>query len=216
MEERFSTHTGFLARMTDGSDFETWRRVDRTYRPIILGFARRLGLSHEDAADIAQETLLCFYRDYQRGRWDRSRGRLSSWLLTIARCRVMDLRRKVVNREFRLGSTAIRMLPDEPTMDRLWDEEHERVVLRKAWERLLAHSNIEQRTLSAFQLYAVEGRSVRCVAQELGMKPQDVYLAKNRVATRLREEVKTLQTEDEVPAAAGAAEGVALNTHHDR
>lgn len=198
MEERFSEHTGFLARMGDGEDVDAWKRVDRTYRPILLAFARRLGLAPEDAADVAQETMLCFFRDYQKGRWDRSRGRLSSWLLTIARCRVSDLHRKQARAGYAMGSSVMRLVPADSRMDRMWEEEHDRDTLRRAWRRILSHSNIEQRTLDAFERYAIHGRSVRVVAEELGMKSQDVYLAKSRVASRLRDEVQSIEREREL------------------
>jgi DNA-directed RNA polymerase specialized sigma24 family protein len=50
----------------------------------VTAFASRLGLDSNEAEDVAQETLIEFVRAYGGGNYDRSRGRLSSWIFSIA------------------------------------------------------------------------------------------------------------------------------------
>jgi len=73
---RTTTTTALLDGLHDPANEEVWREFDTRYRPIILGFAVKLGLSDEDAADVAQDTLARFVQEYRAGRYDRTRGRL--------------------------------------------------------------------------------------------------------------------------------------------
>ena len=50
--------TALLEALLDPADDEIWQDFDRRYRPILIAFARRLGLPDEDAADAAHDTLL--------------------------------------------------------------------------------------------------------------------------------------------------------------
>ena len=47
--------TALLEALLDPADDEIWQDFDRRYRPILIAFARRLGLPDEDAA---HDTLL--------------------------------------------------------------------------------------------------------------------------------------------------------------
>ncbi len=79
------TTTALLDDLLDSANEGAWVGFDARYRPVLIGFARQLGLRADDAADIAQEALTKFVRAYQQGQYRRERGRLSSWLITIAR-----------------------------------------------------------------------------------------------------------------------------------
>jgi len=70
------TTTRLLEGLCDPEDEALWCEFDAQYRPILVGFARRLGLNVEDAADLAQETLVRFVEAYRAGRYDRGKARL--------------------------------------------------------------------------------------------------------------------------------------------
>ena len=104
------TTTALLEGLRDSENAILWEAFDRRYRPILVGFARNLGLDEVDAADVAQETLSRFVQEYREGRYDRSRGRLGAWLVGIARYRILDLRRKrAVSREGASGTWSSRL-----------------------------------------------------------------------------------------------------------
>ena len=84
------TTTALLEGLFDPANQELWRHFDERYRPVIIAFARRLGVEPTDAADIAQETLVQFLRDYREGKYDRNRGRLHCWIIGIAKHRIAD------------------------------------------------------------------------------------------------------------------------------
>lgn len=60
MTDPTRTTTALLDGLVDPANAEVWDEFDRRYRPIIVGFAARLGLADADAADVAQDVLTRF------------------------------------------------------------------------------------------------------------------------------------------------------------
>jgi RNA polymerase sigma-70 factor (ECF subfamily) len=191
------TTTALLEGLLDPADEEIWRAFDERFRPILTSFARRLGLRPEDAADVAQETLARFVRSYRAGTYRRDRGRLSSWILGIARNCVADLRRTPESAPHR-GLSAIAELPGPAQLEAMWDEARDGEILRRALDLLARETRFDRRTVRAFELVAFAGRAPADVARDLGMTANDVYLAKHRCLRRLRSIVGALEASYEV------------------
>ena len=187
-----TTTTLLLESLFQSDDEKAWREFHDRYAPIILAFARRLGLNEPDAADVAQDTLLSFVRDYRAGKYDRSRGRLRSWIIGIVKHRAADLLRAQAGLQAVRGESAIAELPDDDQLMALWDAEHRRVILVRAMVELRATTKLGHKTIRAFELFVLGQQRASAVAAELGLTAQDVYMAKNRVAERLREIVSQL------------------------
>ncbi|MCA9291428.1 MAG: sigma-70 family RNA polymerase sigma factor [Phycisphaerales bacterium] len=187
------TTTALLDGLHDPDNAEAWTTFDTRYRPILFGLGRRLGLADADAADIAQETILQFIKEYGSGRYDRARGRLRSWLLGIARTRIAGIHRKRSTRREAAGASAIDIMPDEATMTTIWDAERRREILRTALDALRTKTRTADRTIRAFELLVLHQQPVAAVAAELGMSDHDVYLAKSRVTERLRDLVAQVE-----------------------
>jgi RNA polymerase sigma-70 factor (ECF subfamily) len=195
------TTTMLLEGLHDEANAEAWEEFDRRFRPIIVGFAMKLGLREADAADAAQETLARFVSEYRQGRYDRSRGRLRSWLMSLARSRIADLRRRQARRRESRGESAIIDLPNDAAMAQIWEEEQQRSMLRRALDALRETTRTSEKTIQAFELLVVNGLPVDAVAVQLSMSAQDVYLAKSRVAQRLRQILSDLAAAYEEPDA---------------
>jgi RNA polymerase sigma-70 factor (ECF subfamily) len=180
------TTTALLEGLADPADEETWRAFDARFRPMLNGFARRLGLAPEDAADAAQETLTRFVRAYRAGKYDRNRGRLRAWIIGIARHCIIDLKQSRAARAKERGLSAVAELPDDTTLTELWDTECEQEILRQGLDELRRETKTDARTLRAFEMVAFDGRRPAEVAQELAITTNDVYLAKHRCLKRLR------------------------------
>lgn len=186
------TTTALLEALLDPADDETWRDFDRRYRPILIAFARRLGLPAEDAADAAQDTLARFVRAFRDGKYDRDRGRLRSWIIGIARHCIYDIHQHRATDPKR-GMSAISELPDESTLDAMWNEECEQEILRQGISELRQQTRTEEGTIRVFEMLAFDGRKPADVAQELSISVNDVYLAKHRCLKRLREIIGQLE-----------------------
>lgn len=93
------TSTALLAGLADPANRTVWEQFVERYRPLLVRYACRVGLSPEDAEDVAQASLLAFSTDFREGVYDRSLGRLRSWLFGIVQNRVRSFRRGAGARE---------------------------------------------------------------------------------------------------------------------
>lgn len=183
------TTTLLLERLHNSHDAGAWKLFDARFRGVIVATGLRLGLSPTDAEDAAQDTMLQAVRDYQAGKYDRSRGRLSSWIIGIAHHRIVDVRRKK-----RPGA-----LPEEPMEDRTpgsledvsraFEQALERRIFEQAWEHVRVEGGAQAQTIMAFELTAMRGVPAAQAAAECGMSVDQVYVARNRIAKKLRETV---------------------------
>jgi RNA polymerase sigma-70 factor (ECF subfamily) len=195
------TTTVLLEGLFDAANEAVWSEFNARYRPLVVAFARRLGLDDSDAADVAQETLVRFLQEYRDGRYDRARGRLRSWLIGIARFRVAGVRRRRSTRREVAGASAMVDLDDDAQLTRIWDAERRTLILREAMNELRAKTRMSDATIRAFELHVVRQMPVAAVADEMGISAHDVYLAKNRVAGKLRDIVARLEEVFEEEAA---------------
>jgi RNA polymerase sigma-70 factor (ECF subfamily) len=191
-----TTTTALLDSLKDPGNSPVWEEFDARYRPILNGFARKLGLSQEDAADIAQQALTEFVRDYRAGLYARGKGRLSTWLISITRNRAIDFQRGMGRRREWRGESAFEQIPgarppqevqDSGNDDALWDAERKHAILALALTRLRETSRTSETTIKAFELVAIRGVPSEAVARECGITVDEVYVAKNRVTKQLRE-----------------------------
>lgn len=185
------TTTRLLDALRDLGNEPVWAHIDARYRPVLAGLARRLGLNEADADEVAQQALAEFVRAYRDGRYDRSKGRLSSWILGIAHHTTLHAIRSG-RREIAVGSTALSEVPDEAALRSIWEDERDRSILERALGMLRDESSVDDRTLLAFELFALRGVPVAEVGVRCAMSVDQVYVAKSRVTKRLKQLVEEL------------------------
>jgi RNA polymerase sigma-70 factor (ECF subfamily) len=194
-----ATRSSLLIRAQAG-DAGAWEDLCELYRPLIVGWLRRQSVPDGEIDDVVQEIFLAVVRSLPSFSHSGRRGAFRSWLRTIASNYSCDYWKSPARRTVAPGdnaaATALGMLedPDSP-LNRYWDEEHDRYVLRCLLE--LAELEFEPTTLRAFRRVALEGASGSEVAGELGLSLASVYAARSRVLRRLRELAEGLL--DELP-----------------
>lgn len=185
------TTTLLLAQIADFGERQAWEEFDRRYRPVLLAFGRSLGLSRDDAADMAQTTLSDMARALRDGQYCREKGRLRSWILGIARNRASRIMAARAATCQRLDETPD--LSDE-RMEALWQRAREKAIVDLALARLRETTRMAPSTLSAFELVALRGVPAAEVAVLCGLGSVDeVYVARSRVTARLRTLVVELE-----------------------
>ena len=189
------TTTQVLTNLKQGHDPSAWQEFCKHFTPAIIDFGRKLGLSPEEAEDAAQETLLAFVQAWRQGRYERNKGRLSSWLFGFAKRIILKTHRQRP-RERMMGSTTQgddfwSQVPDDENMMLTWETQWKRVVLARCLERL--REEADPKVFAAFSRYALQEQPVHKVAAQLGMSRNAVYIAKCRMLTRLRELESDLQ-----------------------
>jgi len=189
------TTTHILDQLRDPGNGAMWELFDGRFRPVIITFARKRGLGEEEAAEVAQAVLAQFTADYQAGRYDRTRGRLSSWIIGIASNRIADVGRARQRASIERGESAIVSMSGDKAPDGDWQEAVKKVILDRAMHVLMNDTRLDARTTRAFELCAVRNVPASTVAEECQMTVAEVYVAKNRAIKKLREIVAELTEE---------------------
>jgi RNA polymerase sigma-70 factor (ECF subfamily) len=183
------TTTRLLDALHEPENQAIWTALDARFRPVIAALARRLGHTPADADEVAQQTLSEFVKAYRNGRYDRGKGRLSSWILGIAHHTALQMFRARRNVQ---GETAVLECHAEDSLRAIWADERDREILGAAMERLRGETELDERTLLAFELVALRGVPAMEAASQSGMTVDQVYVAKNRVTRKLRAIVEEL------------------------
>lgn len=176
------TSTTLLEGLRDPANRTLWQAWVERYRPVVVRTAGRLGLSADDAEDVAQNALLAFSEAYRAGRYDRGRGRLRSWLFGFVHNHVRRVR----------GARAEAVIVDEgpepaapDELEAAWRDEWQAAVLRECLDVL--RREVEPATFGAFELFVLRELPARDVARRLELSENAVYGAKRRCLRRLRE-----------------------------
>ncbi|MEQ9616739.1 MAG: sigma-70 family RNA polymerase sigma factor [Phycisphaerales bacterium] len=187
------TTTDLLNGLAGERHTGSWEEFDRRYRPILVNIARRMGVSNEDASDVAQDTLMRFLVAYREGKYDRERGRLRAWLIGIARYRIMEARRARAKEAGYRGESVVNVIEDDQEINEAWDAEQRNHLLRIAFEKLRSNTKMNEQTIRAFEMLTHQQLAAPDVAEALGMEIQDVYVAKSRCLKKIREIIDELE-----------------------
>jgi RNA polymerase sigma-70 factor (ECF subfamily) len=188
------TSASLLERLRISPDEEAWQRLDDIYRPLIQRWLRRDPTLGEEAEDIVQDVMGVLVRELPGFQRQRT-GSFRRWLRTITAHRLAAFYRSRKNRPLPLGapageSTLEQLADPDSELSRLWDEEHDRHVLRRLMD--LIAPLFKETTLAAFCRVAFDGIPAAQAAEELGLSLNAVLVAKSRVLTRLRQEAEGL------------------------
>jgi RNA polymerase sigma-70 factor (ECF subfamily) len=193
------TRPSLLVRIRDARDNSAWTQFVDIYAPLVYGFARKQGLQDADAADLTQEVMRAVSRGVQKLDYDPERGSFRGWLFTVARNKLRNFLAVQERHEQGSGDPdaqhRLQELP-APADDSAdwWDQEYERQLFFWAAEQV--RGCFQDSTWQAFWQTAVEGKSGKDVAQCLGLSVAAVYLAKGRVMTRLKEQLRQIHDND--------------------
>ncbi|MCA9303582.1 MAG: sigma-70 family RNA polymerase sigma factor [Phycisphaerales bacterium] len=191
---QWETTTIMLERLRESEDF-AWTQFTDRFRLPLIRFAQNCGLSSTEAEDATQDAMMKFVEAYRAGRYDRSRGRLGSWLFTIAyqsiRSHRRDAGRSPVQAPVVSGRTTFfSAIPDEQSARTQWDTDWDRYLLDACLHQL--RSELNPTHLLAFELVAIKEVPAQTVADELGISRDTVYQIRYRALKRLSELRETL------------------------
>ena len=166
---------GLLMRAALDGDSTAYRRLLASLTPVLRTVTRRncarIGLDGGEAEDIVQEVLLAIH--LKRHTWDVDRP-FGPWIMTIARNKLIDARRRRGNRL---------TLPIDDLADILSAEGSDDATDRGDLDRLLGGLGERQRDL--VRSLSVEGRSVQETAERLKMSEGAVRVALHRAIKAL-------------------------------
>jgi len=193
--------TTILLEQLLNTETNAWQRFMDRFRTPMVRFARRCGLTEEQAEDATQDTLVRFVEQYREGQYDRSRGRLGSWLFTLMYNSIRSQRRddarspkqgpRVIDR-----TTFFSALPDEATAKQVWEQDWEHHALSMCMNQL--RSEVSPSHFQIFELTTFREVPAAEVARQLGLTRDAVYQARYRMLKRLEELRETFQGVEEL------------------
>lgn len=189
------TNTYLLMGLKDQGNDRVWAEFCARYRPVIVAFARHLGLSDDEAQDAAQDTLIAFADAYRRGQYDREKGRLRTWLHAIARNQI-HYRQRRAGRHRSIQSEdktqLLEAIPDTEDFTSIWEGEWQKALVTACLKHVSRY--LEQTTMQAFDLFVLQELPADQVAARLGITRNAVFKAKRRVLSHLREAYRCLES----------------------
>ena len=205
-DDRIPTRASLLNRLKDPDDSASWNEFYRMYRDLIYSVARRASLSEQEADEVVQDTLISVARKMPGFTYDASKDSFKGWLLTLTWWRIKDQleRRARLAKRDQLHSpraaeeqgtrtATIERVPD-PAGERLtavWEEEWDKHLLQIALARIKRQAHPQQYQI--YHLHVILGQAPREVAHALNVSTAHVYLAKHRVGSLIKKEIRTLR-----------------------
>jgi len=179
------TRSSLIHRVRDPADASGWREFDDLYRPLLLQFVRRRGLSDADAADVVQDIFARLCQALPTFELDRTRSGFRCWLWRVALNAIADWGRQQ-KRQFRAKEAWVQRPPQEDEEpDAEWTAEYRERVMEFALERVRENAN--PRTWFCFEQWMLKQRSADEIARELGIEPCSVRVNANRMLETVRE-----------------------------
>ncbi len=180
----WTTRKSLIERILDG-DEESWDTFYANYSRLVYAIGERSGLPADDCEDLVQEVMRTIFNNKDRFRYDSSAGKFRTYLTGIVKHKVCDFYRRRDDRVITMGEEAV-LEAAEPA-NRLEDvcaEEWKNHLLNVALMEL--REKVDPGTFDAFQMYVLQERQPRDVADALSISESSVYVYKNRCVKHLR------------------------------
>ena len=188
------TSATLLAKLNSGSDPDAPDTFAALYRPSVYRFARRFGLQHADADDVAQQVVHSVSERLRQHERPADRGRFRSWLAQATRNAAINLVTRDQGHQGAGRTSVIKRLHETPAaeidLEQIWLEEERLVLYRAAAAEV--RGNCTATVWKAFEQTAVEGRSAELVAKELSVSVGVIYASRSRVLKRIRRVIERL------------------------
>lgn len=198
MSETLSTRQTLLKRVQCQKDEASWDEFAGYYRKYIYMVARNMRLSHHDAEDILQRTLLKLWENLPKFKYDTSRGSFRSWLCTIIRNMVINMIKKRsrmltgldTEEQYRIKKylNSVQL----PEVEYIAEREWKVFLYNSAWDNVKGKLTDN---VKAVYVMLNKGVSLEDVAEQLNIQKNTVYVYKLRVQEKISNEVKRLERE---------------------
>lgn len=195
MPSSLFTRGSLLARLNEApGDDAAWAEFVRIYGEAVMGWCLAYGLQDADAADVAQDVLVRFWKHVGSFRYDpskRFRGylrRIVTSALSDRHGRIHEERALATSGEFRVLFESLQAREDlVARIEAAYDMELFDLA------RQDVRSRVQPQTWEAFRMLAVEQRPAKDVAAMLGMSVGSAYMARSNVQKMIQDVLRRLE-----------------------
>ena len=167
---------------------DAWQRLVALYTPLLHTWLSAAGLQPADRDDLTQRVLEILVRQLPDFEHNGRPGAFRTWL----RGMTVNLLREHWRQRPQTGTESVLDQLADPAggLSRLWDEQHDRHLLRALMEQV--RPEFSEARWQAFCRVSLGGVPPQAAAEELGMTVNAVLIAKSRVLARLRQVARGL------------------------
>lgn len=197
----FTTRKSLLARVREGGEIP-WSEFYATYKPLILLCGGDCGLTDDEKDELVQKVMCEIFAKDIIGKYDPdrvpddvvfrhdpARGRFRHYLRQIIRNQARKIVRERKNAELPLDEAAAKQ--SEDALEAAWESEWRRHLVNMALAEL--KDRIQPETYLAFEMYALQNRPAREVAEFLNISVSSVYTARSRCVAAMKEIINDLE-----------------------
>lgn len=184
-----TTSKTLLDKIASGDEI-SWDEFYLKYAPIVKAIACFKGLNEVDADDICQQVMMQFFKQSKTFKFDPDVARFRTYFGRIVRGRIIDhFRRK---KEVPVAEFEAEVV--DPDTEKLYMNEWRKMIIKEAEQEL--KQRVAPETFQAYELYAVQNRPVKKVAEYLDCTENQVYQAKKRCFALMREILLAMNEQD--------------------
>jgi RNA polymerase sigma-70 factor (ECF subfamily) len=171
---------------------DAWTEFFDIYRPLLVAYVHKRGVSEHDAADVVQDVFTRLMTALTEFELDAERGRFLTWLWRVTHNALTDwARRRAVRDRAERGWIVQRQPADDADADGEWNELYRRRILEAAIERVRASA--QPITWACFEGRILAARPASEIAAETGVSINAVYVNASRLLARVRDECATFE-----------------------
>ena len=193
------TRSSLLFRLKEWNDSASWYEFFQVYNKSIHKIATGRGLTHIEAEEVVQETMVAVARHMPEFSYDRAIGSFKSWLFTITRRSIGKHLKRRLTGDSPATNPGYTDLTEElesyidpaPGLEQQWDEEWRLNLIHLAMDRV--RRRIKPKQYQLFDLYVTQHLPMEQVTKMLNVSSAQVYMAKLRVSAMIRHEVNVIE-----------------------
>ena len=185
-----TTSPTLLEKLREPNQGQAWGRFVELYTPLLLAWARRIGLQPQDAADLVQDVFATLVTQLPKFQYDPEKKNFRGWLRTVCFNKWRDRGRLKQHRMASADSSELNALPSGRRGGGVLGP-RARSASRPAGVEKLAGIAWQVHNADRADLLGAGGEQPPAaeVARHFGVTENAVYIAKVRVLRRLREEL---------------------------
>lgn len=187
------TRGSLLQRLHDTPDnAEAWAEFVRIYGDVVIRWCRGCGLQDSDAADVAQDVLVRFWKQAVKFSYDPSQ-RFRGYLRQIVNSALADWSARRGDKPSANAESlaALESLPARDDLIARIEKAYDTELLDLAMQEVKAR--VKPHTWQAFQLLAIDRLPGAEVAERLAIDASLAYVARRNVQKMIREAIERLE-----------------------
>ena len=184
-----TTSKTLLDKIVSGDEI-SWDEFYLKYAPIVKALAKFKGLDANAADDVCQQVMLQFFKQSKTFKFDPNIAKFRTYFGRIVNAKITNYYRK----RGEVSSDEPEEIPVDSEEGNLFMNEWRKAVLKEAEQEL--KQRVAPETFQAYELYAVQNRPVKKVAEYLDCSENQVYQAKKRCFAMMREILLAMNEQD--------------------